>query len=458
MTTEQFTIPCDIRLEQDVLSAVVFNSELVDVLCYELTIADFHFPSHIKIFSAIKYFNDENVTIKTDVLFKHFEKSDSAVINSLLDLSNQHFSTEMLDLAIRKLKAISTKRSMFRASEAGLKLFNGPSEVASDQMRSWLDSVRNISNGAQNFKYYTLKELFEKPYEHVDGTLLQHIQRRQEIHRSGEEVFTGYKTRYDDIDRIFEGFNDGHLTLIGARPGVGKTTFMVNLALRQLLINKIGVGIFSLEMTADQMAEKVLYTHADVSWDSARKGKITSEEYRELVVRSKELEGTSLLLDDKGRSDLNLILARAHHWKERYGVKMIFIDYVQLIKASGKFNNKYEEITHISQQLKIMAKELNLPIISLAQLNRSSEKTSEKIPQVADLRDSGSLEQDADQIFLLHSPSLYDKTDKPGIIQVFLRKNRFGATGAIDLQITAATGKINNLMRIEHVKLFGQDR
>lgn len=455
MRTEKFEIPFDVILERDVLSAVIHNPTLTDMVCYEVNSGDFHYPAHVKIFTAFHTLNNENIEISFDVVVKHFEREDTSVIGALLDIHNQYFSPGMLNFTIKKLKAVSLKRSLFRAAENGLVLFNGKEEITSDRTLAWLDGIRNISSGYQSSKFKIVKEVIQSPHDD-DKTFLGIVQERQELYRSGKEVFTGHKTHYADIDRIFGGFNEGHLTLIGARPAVGKTTFMVNLILNQLTINKIPVGIFSLEMPMLQIVEKMIYCSADIDWKQASKGMITSEEYQRIVVKSKELEETVCLIDDKGRSDLNLIISRAHHWKERYGVKIIFVDYIGLIRGVGRFNNKYEEITHISQQMKILAKDLSIPIVCLAQLNRGIEGKSDKAPQASDLRDSGSLEQDSDEIFLLHSPSLYDKYDKPGILQVLLRKNRFGPTGQVDLQMNGATGKINNLAKLEEEKVFSK--
>lgn len=454
----KFVIPGNLVLERDVISAALFNPLLVDMVCYETKASDYQFFPHMTLYSTLVHFNNINVIPTFDLVFKLLnERKDTSAINALLDLSNHHFSSEMLEFTIKELKEVSMQRALFNASNEGLNTFNGVSRTPKESSSAWVDGVRSIVCGYQQHKFRTIQEIIQQPNPDKPLSILQQIQQRQELYRSGKEVFTGYKTGYLDIDSFFDGFNDGNLTLIGARPAVGKTTFMINLALKQVFRNDIGVGIFSLEMPADKIAERLLFCHADVDWKEVQSGRLTSDKYRDIVVKSKELEKKTILIDDQARADLNLLFSRATHWKEQYGIKMIFIDYVQLIKASGKFNNKYEEVTHISQQLKVMAKELKMPIVSLAQLNRSPTKTGDKLPQVSELRDSGSLEQDADEIFLLHSPSAYDKYDKPGILQVFLKKNRLGPTGEVDLQVNGSTGKINNLTPMEHVKLFGQD-
>lgn len=454
---QKFSIPCDLALERDVLASVIYNPDLVDVLCYEVNSSDFHFPINVDIYGAIKALNDENITIGPDVLFKKFEGKNPAVVNALLDMLNSFQTPEMFQVTIKNLKTVSLKRAMFRAAEAGLTIFNGPGEISPSATFSWIDNIRQVATGYQMAKYRSIGEVLAKPHDHLDISFLQILQERQEIYRSGKEVFTGHKTGYMDLDQLFNGFNNGHLTLIGARPAVGKTTFMINLVLN-LLSRNIPVGIFSLEMPTIQIVERMIFCQSEVDWKAAMAGKITSEEFREIMVQSKTMEETTCLIDDKARADLNLITSRAHHWKERYGVKIIFIDYLGLIKGTGKFNNKYEEITHISQQMKVLAKELNLPVVCLAQLNRGIESKEVKAPQASDLRDSGSLEQDADEIFLLHKPSLYDKYDKPNVLQVFLRKNRSGPTGQADLYFDGPTGRIKDLTRLQDDNPFNQNR
>lgn len=451
--------PFDIQLERDALAAVIYNPELIDMLCYELKVGDFYFPPHLSIFLALQNFNNENVLPNINILLKHFgDKDAKAEINALLDICNQYAGPEMMSATISALKAVSQQRSYLMASEAGVKMFSGNPRPIKESSAQWVQQLRNIQCEYHEQSVKTLKDLLVKPYDDQEGSYLDHLQKRQELYRQGKEVFTGYKTGYLDIDAIFSGFNDGHLTLIGARTGVGKTTFMLNLALNQVFKNNIGVGIFTLEMPTISVAERLLLCHADLPWEKVRSGNLSGSEFQQLYQKTNELQEKTIMIDDKGRTDLGLLYSRALHWKDKYGIKMLFIDYLGLIKPTGKFISKYEATTFISQELKIMAKDLKIPIICLAQINRNPEKKEDKLPQISDLRDSGSLEQDADEIFLLHSPSQVDKLSKPGVLQVFLKKNRFGPTGNVDMHVNGSTGRISNIMSMADAKKIDEDR
>ena len=240
---------------------------------------------------------------------------------------------------------------------------------------------------------------------------------------------------------------------------MGKTTCMVNLALNMLLKNNLKVGIFSLEMPDLSIAEKMLFTHAQVNAKEIKKGNIHGIDFQTIYACAKELESKISIIEDSAKIGISDLFNRVHHWIETVEIDIVFIDYLQLISSSND-RSKYEQITEISQQLKILAKDANIPIVCLAQLNRNAARDVDTKPRISDLRDSGSIEQDADEIFLLHCPSLENPHEKPGLLEVVIGKNRFGETGKIELCFQKSTGFIGDLSKLkrpdeEEDKIFG---
>jgi replicative DNA helicase len=268
------------------------------------------------------------------------------------------------------------------------------------------------------------------------------VQKRQEAFKNGTSVQSGIPTLFRDLDKIFGGFKAGHSIIIGARPGVGKTTIACNLIVNLCSVSDTPIGVFSLEMEKSELFSKIVFLHSEVDQRTFEDGSLNGERYQDLFLSSHKISKFPVFIDDTAGLNTALMYARAKLWKKKYDVKIIFIDYLQLLKAVGKFPNKNEEIGEVSRFLKKMAKDLKVCIVSLAQLNRDSEKNSRPIS--SDLRESGQIEQDADAIFMLHNPSSIDKYNKPGILEVCVTKNRFGKEGVVELIFNKETGKMRD--------------
>jgi replicative DNA helicase len=279
-----------------------------------------------------------------------------------------------------------------------------------------------------------IHEILNKPVEFM--TVVQEMQNK---HRSGQEIFEGIPTGYADLDRMINSLKPGHLTLVGARPSVEHLS--VKLKLPGLF--------FSLEMPAEELAEKLLLQVAEVPTKKFEKGDVTGDEYQRIVVSNASLKSLKLIIEDQPSLSIDQIKARALRAAKAHDIKYIVIDYVQLITCKAKAENRHVEVGQISRVLKEIAKTLNIPIIGLAQLNRESDKRESKVPMMSDLRESGALEADADEILLLHRPDQYDPHDKPGLMQIIVAKNRFGETGKFSLNFQKEIGKLSNYANYE---------
>lgn len=245
----------------------------------------------------------------------------------------------------------------------------------------------------------------------------------------------GVPTGYLELDRKTGGFTPGQFIIIAGRPAMGKTTIAVDIARAASLINNKTTLFFSLEMSKQELVLKILSAQANILHDSIKKGKVTPDEWERLREMKEQFENSDLLIDDTPNLSMSSLRAKAIKQKARpEGLDMIIIDYLGLMEVGGKSGeNRQQQIQDLSRGLKLLGKELGVPVITLAQLNRDSEKRADKTPLPSDLRESGSLEQDADIVLIIHRAEVYDKNDRPGQADLIVGKIRGGETGVVNL-------------------------
>jgi len=436
MKTPEDKTPEDLELETLILSATLFCCDCREHVMMELTTSDFHCKDNASVFLHMKDLFARNIRFDVNILCAEIQTNKSEGIKSVfVSLYDQMLSPDYVSMCVKDLKQVTRKRAFYFTCKDGARSFSGNSPFSQEKYANWARTVQDLTCSYDNKKSYS------KISESLDP-FLESIEHKQDCYRKGIPIKNGFPTGFADIDEIFGGFKEGHLTIIGARPGVGKTTFMCNLALNIIRNSDTPIGIFSLEMPLIEVVDKLIKIEAELDSNAVNLGSTSKQEHEHLIEVGKRVCQKPILIDETSRLNMALLESRAEYWTRKYGIKVLFIDYLQLISA-GKFNNKYEEITHISQRLKMMAKSLNICVVSLAQLNRGAEKNER--PKISDLRDSGSLEADSDEIFLLNDPSAKDSYNKKNQLEVYLGKNRFGATGNVNLYFDKPTGKMNNL-------------
>jgi replicative DNA helicase len=242
-----------------------------------------------------------------------------------------------------------------------------------------------------------------------------------------EGVMTGFK----DLDALTNGFHAGNMVVLAARPGVGKSTLGLDIARHASIKNGDTSVIFSLEMSRSEITMRMLSAEARVGLNNIRSGSLSDEEWGRLAKRMGEISEAPLFIDDSANLSLMEIRAKARRLKQRHNLKLIVIDYLQLMTSGKKVENRQQEVSEFSRNLKLLAKELNVPIIAISQLNRSPEQRSDKKPMLSDLRESGSIEQDADVVILLHRDEMYDSQSRSGEADLIVAKHRNGQTRTI---------------------------
>src|SRR5699024_6495537 len=246
-------------------------------------------------------------------------------------------------------------------------------------------------------------------------------------------TMTGVPTGFADLDELTNGLHPGQLVLVAARPALGKSTLALDLARASAIKHNLPTIFFSLEMVKSEIAMRLLSAEASIGLQKMRKGMLENDEWMRIARKRSDINDAPLYIDDSPNMTLVEIRAKCRRLKQRVGLKLIVIDYLQLMTSGKKVENRQQEVAEFSRALKLMAKELQVPVVALSQLNRGSEQRADKRPMISDLRESGSVEQDSDIVILLHRDEVYDKLARPGEADLIVAKHRNGPTAELVL-------------------------
>jgi len=277
------------------------------------------------------------------------------------------------------------------------------------------------------------------------------------LYEAGSDV-SGIPSGYVDLDHYTSGFHKSDLTIIAARPGMGKTSLVLGMAINIALNEKIPIGVFSLEMSKHQLAQRLMSALSRIDLQRLRNGKLKDDEWPKLGRAVEKLSECKIYIDDTAFLTVMDLRSRARMMVSTHGIKMIIVDYLQLMQSTSNYRgNKVQEITEISQNLKGIAKELNIPVIAVSQLSREVEKRDKKRPQLSDLRESGSIEQDADLVVFVYRDEYYDKNpEKKGKAELIIAKHRNGPLGNVKLQFNEKYALFSNLAKSHQVEKRGE--
>ena len=276
----------------------------------------------------------------------------------------------------------------------------------------------------------------------VSDFLNEAIEQIEEIENQGTGL-SGLPTNFIDLDNTLSGLQDGNLVIIAARPSMGKSSLALNIA-TSLAKEKKTVAFFSLEMTKEELVQRVLFSEAKVASGDARKGQLGPEKWSRVVEAASTVNTMPLYFDDASVITVTDIRAKSRRLKASRGLDLIVVDYIQLMQGNSG-DNRQQEIAEISRNLKNLARELKVPIIALSQLNRAAEAREDKRPRLGDLRESGAIEQDADIVMMIYRDDYYNPaTEKPGVAEINIVKNRSGSTGKVDLYFSKEYTQFTN--------------
>jgi replicative DNA helicase len=279
-------------------------------------------------------------------------------------------------------------------------------------------------------------------------SFIQVLDENRAIYRSGGKVNTGVCSGFKDLDSITRGFRKGNVVVVAGRPGMGKTSIMLNMAQNIAIDQGIPVGFFSLEMMESDILKKIVSSVARVNSNSFD-GAFSDSDRVKILDAIEKVEKAKIVIDDKAGISLRELSAKARRMKDVHGIEIIFIDYIQIMKPDSKGKIRELEISEICAGLQILAKELQIPIVVGAQLSRKVEERTEKKPLMSDLRESGTIEQTADLVIFLMREEYYDPNKKPGIAKLIVSKNRHGETGEFELSFRKKFGRFEDLVKLD---------
>ena len=294
------------------------------------------------------------------------------------------------------------------------------------------DSVENIIDSAERKIFSVAQGRDSKGFKHIREVLVDVHGHLKDLQDRPDEV-QGTKTGFSGLDGLLAGMGNSDLILVGARPGMGKTSFCLNIGTNVAIATKKTVCMFSLEMSAEQLVSRVLSSEAMVDSHLLRTGRLQNDDWDKIAAASSKLAGADILIDDTTGLSVTAMKAKLRRVKN---LGLIIIDYLQLLQGESHKDNRVQEVSEISRSLKIMAKELNVPVICCTQLSRGPESRTDKKPMLSDLRDSGAIEQDADVVMFLYRDEYYNtdaNSQEASVAEVIVQKNRHGSTGTVQM-------------------------
>lgn len=441
--------------EMMVLGCMLTSATGLNIGSDALDDTDFYYPEHKLIFQILKgaYKKDKpaDIHLVCEELKRLDKLEDAGGASYIATLAQYVGTSAYIDEYAEIVKSKSILRKMIAAAESVEKAaLQEPGDVygALDDAQSLFFQINQAANpGAGvliNDLLSGMKAESELPY-------LKELQERQEkflLHGKADEFsVTGKATHFIDLDKIVNGLNNSHLLILAARPAMGKTALALNIAENVCFKEGIPVGIFSLEMTAEQLLHRIICSQAEIESEKIRTGQLTGSEFQRIVSAVGMMQKHTMIIDDQPGLKITDLRARARRLKEAYGIGLLVIDYLQLISGSGTSRmseNRQNEISEISRMLKTLARELDIPILCLSQLSRKVEDRAGHRPLMSDLRESGSIEQDSDVVMLLFRREYYDSNDKPGMAELIIAKNRHGGVGNVNLTFVKEIAQFRN--------------
>lgn len=426
-------MPHNLDAEQAVLGCLIIDSMCQTEIMSTLKAEDFYTDSHKNIFSAMTKVFQKNMPIDFVTLTEELEREGKIDAVGGIDyinfLSNVVPSAANYKFYVDIVKTNSVRRMLIKGGQNIIE-------------KAYTDEDREGVIAFAEAEVYSISEKEEtSQLEHVgkpNGAIKSVIDKFDKISKDPASL-RGISTGFRDLDNITNGLQNSDLILLAARPSVGKTSFAMNVVTNIAIKENKSCAVFSLEMSKEQLTQRALCSLAKVPMQNALTGKMTSDEWKRIWTATKQLENAKLFIDDSSLTTPASLLSKCRRLKAKEGkLDLIMIDYLQLMTSDNKKReNRQGEISEISRNLKVAAKELNVPIIVLSQLSRDIEKREGHRPQLSDLRDSGAIEQDADIVMFLHNPEKYNDVpteDEPGVVELILAKHRNGATGSIKLR------------------------
>jgi replicative DNA helicase len=469
-TNLERNVPANIQAEQMLLGTVLINNESLNRVADFLKAEHFYEPIHQKIFEAINHIIYKGISaspislhsmLGNDEQFQYVGGSEylsKLITMSMAVVNIREYARIVHDLAIKRSLIIIGENIVNEAYSSGID--NG----ASEQIEQAEQHLFNLaSEGIVDRGYMHMKESINLSLDMINLAM------------QSDDHITGTSTSLVDLDKKLSGLHKSDLIILAGRPSMGKTAIALNLAINSCkeLVKKHkiedgpmpSVGFFSLEMSSEQLTTRILSMHTSIDSSSLRSGRVGEEHYNQLRNEANELSKLPFFLDDTPALTISAIRTRARRMKRKHNLSVLYIDYLQLIRGSGSSENRVQEISEITQGLKSLAKELNIPVIVPSQLSRAVEQREDKRPMLSDLRESGSIEQDADIVMFIYREEYYLARKEPeigtpqhaewfeklnkvhNVAEIIIAKHRNGPIGTVELFYEPSYSRFGNYQR-----------
>ncbi len=436
----QRVLPSDLLAEQSTIGGMLLSQEAVAEVFEFVKARDFYAPKHELIFDAIVHLYGRGEP--TDVITVTAELTKTGNLVRAGGADYLHHVTSIVPTAANAAyyaEIVRDKATLRRLVEVGTRIAQMGYENQGD--------VEDLVNQAQADVYAVASQNLGEEYSTLGESLqaaLDEIESAQQ--RDGEMV--GVPTGFVELDALTHGLHPGQLIILAARPAVGKSTLALDIARHAAIRANKPTIFFSLEMGRSEIAMRMLSSETSVPLQSMRKGTLDNSDWTKIVSVRGSLANSPLFIDDSPNLTLVEIRAKCRRIAQQVGLKMVVIDYLQLMSSGKKVESRQQEVSEFSRALKLLAKELQIPVIAISQLNRNSEQTKDKKPEISQLRESGSLEQDADVVILLHREGMGERDHpKAGEADLILAKQRNGPTGTIQVAFQGTYSRFANMKR-----------
>ena len=423
-------VPQELEAEIGVIGSLFMDCNLI--LQVDLDVEDFYDQRHKLIFKAMKKLSDELGRFDPALVVSELEKNNTLVqaggLEYILEIAEHGYSTDNLDAYVDLIQQSSYRRNVIKKLENLYQSGYDAKTPTDDYLNNVEQEIMGIYRSRKAEKFTDIKDVCSRVSEEINKKA------------KNQADIVGLDTGFTKLNYYTQGFQKGALIILAARPAMGKSAFAMNIAVQAAQLNRndkgepISVAVFSLEMSQEQIVQRMTASQASVNLSNIQKGNLTQKEALLVETATDDLANLNIYFCDNAVLTVADIRAKCRKQKMQSGLDLVVIDYLQLIGGSGRSSNRQEEVSNISRSLKQMARELGIPVIALAQLSRDVEKRDDKRPIMADLRESGSLEQDADIVMFLYREDYYKKGEdvKSNATELIIAKNRSGVTGTLN--------------------------
>ena len=431
--------PNNMDAEKSVLGALMLEQEAWDEITQIISSVDFYKPAHRKIFNAVKELNQKNqpsdIVTVSNLMMQKNELDQVGGPAYLAELIEQTPSTANIASHAQIIADKSTTRKLISVGQ----------KIADQGYTEDFENVKTFIDTAEADVYNISEDKTAGGLVGAGDLVKASLEKLEELYGSQVDV-TGIPSGFIEMDLMTAGFQPGELTIIAARPSMGKTAFALNLTLHACLKEKKKVAFFSVEMAKEQVMIRLLSIAAKIPLGQMRLGNIDDKAWPRLINTAAAMSETNIFIDDTSGISPYEIRSKLRRLKSRVGLDMVIIDYLQLMSLKQKVDSREREVAEISKTLKAIAKEFRVPVLALAQLNRGVEGRTDRRPMLSDLRESGSIEQDADIIMMLFREDYYDRENPElkGVAEVIIGKQRNGPTGTVKLHWIPEYGIFDN--------------